>query len=186
MAAAIGAYFGAYLKRKGEDRAAQEGFDDLRKQVAKTTEETEKIKVLLTGKAWRSQRRWDARERFYTSLLTQLHHFNIALLDLSDYFVRPGSEHAPDSKQDAQFHSLLSRSFESCQEVRRLMGPASLYLSEGTILALTDLTRQYWHLANFSSCTAEYVEGAAAIGSTAYRHVLAEALAQLQQEESDV
>lgn len=50
-----GAYFGSYIKRKAEDRATQENFDNLREQLRKTTQDTEEIKITLSRKNWFTQ-----------------------------------------------------------------------------------------------------------------------------------
>jgi len=44
LMALLGSFFGAYLKKKGENYASKEDFNDLLEQVKKTSEATEKIK----------------------------------------------------------------------------------------------------------------------------------------------
>lgn len=67
-----GAYFGSYVKRKAEDRATQENFEELRNQLKKTTQDTEEIKGALSRKNWLTQQQWAIREQHYMSLLMHL------------------------------------------------------------------------------------------------------------------
>lgn len=55
VGAGIGAYFGAYLKRKGENVATKEDLQVVVDQVRATSQVAESIKTELTGKLWISQ-----------------------------------------------------------------------------------------------------------------------------------
>ncbi len=167
IAAGIGAFAASYLHRKGEDTAARENFAAIREQLRATTKDTEEIKQFLSGEAWRLQRQWTAREQYYGNLLTHLHAFRLALFDLSDYYMEPGSEHTPDSQQGEYFHKLLDAGHQSYKEVQKLLGPAALYLSAQAVKSLENLHKKHWELAQFSSCTAEYVNEALAMASSA-------------------
>jgi hypothetical protein len=172
---AAGGYFGSYLKKRGENHATRDDFADIREQLRITTRDTETIRQYLTSETWRSQQQWSARERFYSNLLTQLQNSLLALSELKDYYMEPGSEHTPDSQQGEYFPKLLTIAHESHREVQKLLGPAALYLSSSTVHALKDLSSKYWNVANFSSCTAEYADESHALVETAYGLVLAEA-----------
>lgn len=176
--AGIGTYIASYLGKKGEYKATREDFESIRQQL-KTTTDTEEIKDMLTGKAWRSQQQWSAREQYYSDLLTHLHTFKLALTGLSDYYMEPGSEHAPDSQQGEHFQSLLKSSHESYKALRKQIGPAALFLSAGALKALDEMASKHWELANFSVCTADYVSAALRLSETAYSKVLTEAKDQL-------
>lgn len=184
VGSAIGAVVGAYLSKRGEARAIRDDFDQIRNQLKTTTEDTEQIKELLSSKAWRSQQQWSALEQYYSSLLTNLHAFRLALSGLADYYMEPGSEHTPDSKQGKHFHDLLASSHESYKALQQLLGPAALFLSEQSIQALEELASKHWELAHFSSCTADYVDAARTFASTAYNEILSEAKNQLKLAES--
>ena len=181
----IGAYIASYLKKRGEDHAARENFAAIRAQLQTTTHDTEQIKQYLSGEAWRQQQQWSTRERYYSSLLTQLQSFRLALSELRDYYMEPGSEHTPDSQQGEYFLKLLTVAHESHREIQKLLGPAALYLSTETVQVLTDLASKYWNLANFSSCTADYANESHALVETAYSRVLLEAKKHLHLATSD-
>lgn len=176
IAAAVGSYVGAYLGKKGEAKAAREGFSTLLHQARETTRETEAIKQLLSGKAWRSQRQWEFKERYYGELLSHLHAFRLALSELSDYYIEPGSEHTPDSQQGEHFITLKSQAWEAYRSIKELVGNAVLFLSPKTVEAIDNLVREHWDLANIGAiCTADYVDSAYKLACIAHEAVVAEA-----------
>lgn len=126
IAGAVGAFVGAYLRKSGENRAANDNFAAIREQLKTTTRDTESIKQQLTGHAWRSQQQWSAREQYYSKLLTHLHHFRIALDNLSDYYMEPGGEHTPDSEMGDHFQKLRSDASASFAEVEKVVGACRL------------------------------------------------------------
>jgi hypothetical protein len=172
----LGAFVGAYLRKSGEDRAANENFAAIREQLKTTTRDTESIKQQLTGYAWRIQQQWSAREQYYSKLLTHLHHFWLALDDLSNYYMEPGREDTPDSEMGERFQRLISDASTSFTEVEKLLGPAALFLSSEAVASLRKLISEHFELENFGAmCTADYVSGAAKLASAAYDQVLKEA-----------
>jgi hypothetical protein len=180
IGAAIGSYASSYLRKRGEDKAAQENFDAIRAQLATTTRDTEEIKQHLSGRTWRSQQQWAARERYYSNLLTQLHRFKIALESLFDYYLEPGSEHTADSTRGDGFKKLLADASTAYTETQKLVGPAAIFLSAHASVNLEELFRAHWNLATFSaSCTYEYIEGASKLADNAYNQILAEAKTHL-------
>jgi uncharacterized membrane-anchored protein YhcB (DUF1043 family) len=180
VGAAVGAFASSYLRKRGEDLAMREGFDEIRAQLETTTRDTEEIKQRLSSHTWRTQQQWSSRERYYNQLLTQLHHFKLALDDLSDYYIEPGTEHMPDSERGEAFQKLLADASAANAEIKRLVGPAALFLSARAVKALGELMEKHWGLATFEViCTADYVSGAHSLVSAAYEHVLREARVQL-------
>lgn len=180
VAAAVGAFGGAYLRKRGEDQAMNEHFVTIREQLRITTRDTEEIKQQLSGHAWRSQQQWSAREQYYSKLLTHLHHFKLALDGLSDYYLEPGTEHMPNSERGEQFHKLLADASFAYAETQKLLGPAAIFLSAQAVESLNHLFTEHWGLANFDAiCTADYVSGANKLAAKAYAQVLNEAKSQL-------
>jgi len=178
--AAIGAFATGYFRKRGEDQAARENFDAIRVQLRTTTRDTEEIKQFLSGRAWRSQQQWSAREKFYSELLTHLHHFKIALDDLSDYYVEPGSEYMSDDRRGDHFHVLLADASTAFTRVQKLLGPAAIFLSPTAVDSLRYLIDEHYGLANFEVlCTADYVDGAHKLVKAAYDRVLQEAKSEL-------
>lgn len=180
-AAIGGAFTKSYVSKLAEHLATRKNFDELLDQLRATTSVTYEIRERLSSQTWRTQQYWSSRERYYSQLLTQLHHFNIALSDLaSDYFMEQGTENMPDSERGEPFHKLLADASAANKEIERLVGPAALFLSAGAVEALDELVKKHWGLANFeATCTADYVSGAHRLVSAAYEHVLQEARTQL-------
>ncbi|VWX36527.1 conserved hypothetical protein [Limnobacter sp. 130] len=174
-----GAYFGAYLKRKAEDRATQENFDKLRDQLRKTTQDTEEIKTTLSRKNWLTQQQWAIREQHYMSLLSHLMKLSLSLEDRNSYYMEPGSEHDRTRSQGEHFKELSRVGYESYQAIRELIGPASVFLSDKAIESLEQLVRDHWGAAEFSAGTAEYVSKALKLVEIAQSAVLAEARNEL-------
>lgn len=178
--AAVAVFGAAYFRKRGEDQAVRENFDAIRGQLRTTTRDTEEIKQFLSGHAWRSQQQWSAREKFYSELLTHLHHFKIALDDLSDYYIEPGSEHMPDDQRGGHFHILLADASAAFTKVQKLLGPAAIFLSSTAVASLRYLINEHYGLANFGAlCTADYVKGAHKLVNVAYDRVLDEAKSEL-------
>jgi hypothetical protein len=61
VGAFVGAYFGAYLKKKGENLATHEDIDKLVQQVAAVTTTTKRIEAEITGEVWDRQKRWELK-----------------------------------------------------------------------------------------------------------------------------
>jgi hypothetical protein len=175
----LGAYLGSYIKRKAEDRAAQENFDALRAQLRKTTEDTEEIKANLSGRNWLSQQQWSIREQRYSELLSHLTKLRLSLQDRGDYFMEPWPAYDQSSKEGEHFKELARRGYESYQAIRELIGPASVFLSANAIDALEELVREHWSVAEFSICTADYVTSALKLVDAAHAAVLTEARSEL-------
>jgi hypothetical protein len=175
----IGAYMGAYIRRKAEQRATQENFENIRNQLRKTTQDTEEIKTALLRRNWLTQQQWSIRERHYMSLLQHLGRLKMSLSDRSSYFIEPGSEHNEKLTENEYFQSLSRAGHESYQAIRELIGPASVFLSSKAIASLEQLVHGHWHAAEFSICTAEYVSGSLTLVDCAYQAVLAEAKNEL-------
>jgi DNA invertase Pin-like site-specific DNA recombinase len=69
LGAGVGAYFGAFLKRKGENVATHEDLEKLVDQVRATTAATEAIRTELSGKPWETQERWRVKKDVYARLI---------------------------------------------------------------------------------------------------------------------
>jgi len=57
----VGSYLGAYMKRKGEDRAIKEGFGEVLRQTQETTTATKSIEAKISDEMWGRQKRWEMK-----------------------------------------------------------------------------------------------------------------------------
>lgn len=171
-----GAFFGAYLKKQGENIAIKENFDAIREQLKVTTRDTEEIKHHLSGTAWLTQQQWSAREMYYSKILTHLNNYCLAIDGLAEYYIEPHSEYKSDSQQGEHFHQLIAESKNAFDEVLKLQGPSALYLSQNAIKCLNELAAKHYSLINYEvSSTAEYVSYAQSLGTSTYELILSEA-----------
>src|ERR1700733_15242604 len=69
IVAGIGAYIGAYLKKKGENLATHEDFQKLLAEHRSPTEATKVIEARISIGVWSQQQRWDVQK---TALLESL------------------------------------------------------------------------------------------------------------------
>jgi len=163
------------MRKTAENIASNENFAAIREQLRATTRDTEDIKQLLSQKAWLNQQQWVAREKYYAALLADLQIFRQTMLELTGYYMEPGSEHTKDSEQGEYFNTLLTRTNESHRRIQQMAGPAAIYLSKPSSESLQQFSIKYWNSANFSACTAEYVDRGYNMVAALYDVVLAEA-----------
>jgi hypothetical protein len=57
----VGAYYGAYWKKKGEQAATHEDLENLVKEVQAVTKTTEEIKSEISGGLWDRQKQWELK-----------------------------------------------------------------------------------------------------------------------------
>jgi uncharacterized protein YoxC len=55
------AYFGSYLKKKGENLATHEDVDKLVGQVAAVTQATKEIEAKISNDLWERERKWETK-----------------------------------------------------------------------------------------------------------------------------
>jgi len=68
----LGAFVGAYSKKRGENLATKADFDAILKQLAQQTQQAESIKAEIAQIGWIEQRRWDLKRQLYWDLLQVL------------------------------------------------------------------------------------------------------------------
>ncbi len=126
----------------------------------------------FAGRRWQSQQQWAVREKRYTDLLAQLTKAEMSLQRQSDYYMRPGSEHDDNSK-DERFLRLGRAAAEALHSIEELSGPAGLFLSQKAIDALDELIREDWHAGFDAAHPGEYIEKALPLVRNAQAAVLA-------------
>ncbi len=90
----IGGYFGAYAKRKGENLATKEDFNDLKTQAADLTRVTEEIKDKISFDTWDRQKRWELKQSVLFEATRRITEVDDSLMSLdSTIKVGPRFEH---------------------------------------------------------------------------------------------
>ena len=151
-----------------------------------TTAVTENIRTKLLSRNWINQQHWGFREKYYMGILEHLTILRNTLLDRSNYYLQPGSEHDDNHTDTEHFRELTLRGSESYRTVRELIGPASVFLSDKSRSALQELMSEHWHVAEFSSCKAEYLDSTLKLVDVAYSAVLEEAKNDLGNKPRDI
>ena len=151
-----------------------------------TTAVTENIRTKLLSRNWINQQHWSFREKYYMGILEHLTILRNTLLDRSNYYRHPGSEHNNNHTDTEHFRELTLRGSESYRTVRELVGPASVFLSDKSRSALQELMSEHWHVAEFSSCKAEYLDSTLKLVDVAYSAVLEEAKNDLGNKPRDI
>ena len=65
LSAGVGAYVGAYLKKKGENNATKEDFNDLKEQTRQLTHATKEIEAKIDDQVWNRQRQWEMKKEIF-------------------------------------------------------------------------------------------------------------------------
>jgi hypothetical protein len=61
LSAGVGAFIGAYLKKKGENLATHEDLDKMVEQMAAITERTKSIEATISNEVWDRQKQWEMK-----------------------------------------------------------------------------------------------------------------------------
>ncbi len=69
LSAGVGAFVGAYLKKKGENLATKEDFRDLKAQTAELKQATKEIEAKIDDQMWNRQRQWEMKRDVLLELI---------------------------------------------------------------------------------------------------------------------
>ncbi|HIE0017523.1 TPA: hypothetical protein ACXI5K_004672 [Serratia marcescens] len=136
----LGAFAGAYFKKRGENKANDAHFNKLSDQLRENTKDTEWIKTSLSGSHWVSQQHWVSKERYYTSLVTNIANWSNAIVAQMNY--HEGSNPETEFERDYDDYMIQQRdkaSFAS-NSISELRGPILVFLSNETNEALNKLS----------------------------------------------
>jgi hypothetical protein len=89
IASGFGGYFGAYLKKKGENLATHEDLDKLVQQMTATTEATKAIEARISDQIWNRQRQWEFKRELLTQLIRSMSNVDNSLLELHAVYSSP-------------------------------------------------------------------------------------------------
>lgn len=98
-----GAYFGSYLKRKGENVATHEDIDKLVAQVAAVTKTTKEIEAKISTEVWDRQKQWEIKKEAVFEVLKAAGSLHSTIGSLhATYQATPGDAlHETQSRLDA-------------------------------------------------------------------------------------
>lgn len=138
LVAGLSAYFGSYLRKKSEYRAAREEFATLKQQLIETTQSVEEIKLSLAGKGWVRQQHWSHREKHYLELLSRLWTLMFCSEALYSYLGRGGNHDDSDHKEQYERKLIYQRS-EALDALMHAIGPAAVFLPEPAMKSLREI-----------------------------------------------
>ncbi len=177
-AAFAGSWGGAYAKRKGENLATKEDFDQLLAQVKRTTEETEKIKAEVSRISWVDQQRWSLKRELYMELLDSLYAEKEAIFKLLDEEKRPVPTDPETSKLRENFlQENQKQSLAAIKRIAKVRGVAGVLLTDMAQKALDELAIAWYQ--SFDAHDTDFYSRRLAAADRAYAVVLQSATQDL-------
>lgn len=82
IAAGAGAYLGSYLKKKGENLATKEDFNELKEQTRQLTQTTKETEAKIADRIWNKQRQWEMKRDVISDIMKRVGVLNKALNEL--------------------------------------------------------------------------------------------------------
>jgi hypothetical protein len=98
ITAGAGAYIGGYLKKRGENLATKEDFNDLKAQTAALTQTTKEIEAKINDQVWNRQRQWELKRDTLIETIRSMSEFRNANSNVIEVFSArrsPGGGDAP-------------------------------------------------------------------------------------------
>ncbi|CAM3949579.1 hypothetical protein [Serratia silvae] len=141
LGATIGAFGGAYFKKRGENRANDAHFSELSQQLRETTKDTEWIKTSLSGSHWVSQQNWISKEKYYTTLVTHIANWSTAIVTQMNYFEGINPHDAFEMQNDEYVTAQRVKAEAASEAISALRGPILVFLTEETNASLDRLSR---------------------------------------------
>ena len=129
--AGVGAYLGAYLRKKGENRAIHEDID----RVVRATEE---LRSQISGDLWVRQKRWEFRREVYSALIEGL---DEVVRSTTLYSVHTFNTDSSDPGWDEKHKELTERRAVAHRSLRKARALAGVFLPEPTVRILDDMER---------------------------------------------
>ncbi len=125
VSAFVGSYVGSYFKRKGENLATKEDFNDLKEQTRQLTQATKEIEAKISDAVWDRQRKWEIKKEVLFDATRGLVDFNNALIGLSSIDqAKKTHPHIPAAiwlEQENQVMKLCSEAGNGLQRITLLL-----------------------------------------------------------------
>jgi hypothetical protein len=137
----VGSFLTAYAKKRGENFATKEDFNQLMEQVRLQTKVTEEIKSEIANEKWIQERRWDFKREVYSELLAVLEEFRQRMywFGVRDFnFLDPAAmKEGLESYRKYMFEKGVVDKFIS------LHGRAGMILNENALQALSQFSIRF-------------------------------------------
>lgn len=142
LSGGIGAFSGAYLRRRAENLATKADFDSLLTQLRQQTREVEEIKSEISQAGWIHQRRWDLKRQLYAELLVVLEEIREKgrwINESSSYYFQA----TPDLSASLERFAAHMHERSSIDRFLAAKALAGIFLAPAAVAALDDLSRDY-------------------------------------------
>jgi hypothetical protein len=90
--AGLGAYFGSYLKKKGENVATKEDIKNVVEQVKAVTQATKEIETKISNQVWDRQKQWELKREVLLEATKRLSAIENGLLSLNTFWASKTAE----------------------------------------------------------------------------------------------
>jgi hypothetical protein len=108
IAAGLGAYFGPYLKKKGENLATKEDLQLIVDQVSAVTKTTEEINAQISNEVWDRQKRWEMKKEAAIDVMKATSALRHALFKLGELSSDPRlGDEAREARAESRFREGL-------------------------------------------------------------------------------
>ncbi|MGC2163742.1 MAG: hypothetical protein WA634_17675 [Silvibacterium sp.] len=132
----FGGFFGTYFKKKGENLATKEDFNDLKEQTRQLRETTKEIESKIDDQIWNRQRQWELKRDILIEFARTISNFEQAVMKISTKI-----ENRSNSIYEAKvFSDALAGWNEASSRFERDSFVAELVVSIKTRLALQGLS----------------------------------------------
>jgi hypothetical protein len=102
ITAGAGAYLGGYLKKRGENLATKDDFNDLKAQTAALTLTTKEIESKIDDQVWNRQRQWELKKQGLLEGAAAINEFMAAVMKVNGAYL------VDESKEDITFRTQLT------------------------------------------------------------------------------
>jgi hypothetical protein len=135
-------YLSGYTKKKGENRAVREDFDNLLIQVKETTRVTKEIENKLSDAAWDRQKRWELMRDVLIEIARKTAAVKDTLLELGVAYAPSNTgEDEESSRRTAKKVEVYPPWNRAANDLDAIVAIANLACSPEVVAALTEFTR---------------------------------------------
>lgn len=136
ICSAVGSYFGAYLKKRAENKAAKDDLALIKEQLRETTTVAEQIKRSVTDRGWLAQQRWGRREAQYMAVLKACADYEVGMLDAATLLKNV------EDRGEKPTEEFMNKHVEMLMNVYRVFTVAELFID---LLSLPEVEKFMSH-----------------------------------------
>jgi hypothetical protein len=140
VGAALAAYFGAYFKRRGEDKAMNDGFKEVLRQARETTDATKRIEARITDEMWDRQKRWEMKRDFIFGAANSVGKMHGQIVELDSAYKTERRMNATDREQSDLTARVGKQWTDAMIELGNVMTLSSVVCGDEMAIQFKDFT----------------------------------------------